>query len=68
MVTCCTNPAAFDAYSNRLIEMRVPAEKRIAIDEPDAINFACNAVNIDHTRDYEQGQRWLEGPAGGGWL
>ncbi|NJM85693.1 MAG: TIGR00300 family protein, partial [Leptolyngbyaceae cyanobacterium RM2_2_21] len=40
-------PPAFDAYSNRLIEMRVPAEKRIAIDEPDAINFACNAVNID---------------------
>jgi lysine-ketoglutarate reductase/saccharopine dehydrogenase-like protein (TIGR00300 family) len=42
-------PPAFDAYSNRLIEMRVPAEKRIAIDEPDAINFACNAVNINHT-------------------
>jgi lysine-ketoglutarate reductase/saccharopine dehydrogenase-like protein (TIGR00300 family) len=41
-------PPAFDAYSNRLIEMRVPAEKRIAIDEPDAINFACNAVNINH--------------------
>lgn len=40
-------PPAFDAYSNRLIEMRVPAEKRIAIDEPDAVNFACNAVNID---------------------
>jgi lysine-ketoglutarate reductase/saccharopine dehydrogenase-like protein (TIGR00300 family) len=42
-------PPAFDAYSNRLIELRVPAEKRIAIDEPDAINFACNAVNIDRT-------------------
>lgn len=41
-------PPAFDAYSNRLIEMRVPAEKRIAISEPDAVNFACNAVNIDH--------------------
>jgi lysine-ketoglutarate reductase/saccharopine dehydrogenase-like protein (TIGR00300 family) len=40
-------PPAFDAYSNRLIEMRVPAEKRIAISEPDAVNFACNAVNID---------------------
>jgi lysine-ketoglutarate reductase/saccharopine dehydrogenase-like protein (TIGR00300 family) len=40
-------PEAFDSYSNRLIEMRVPAEKRIAIDEPDAVNFACNAVNID---------------------
>lgn len=41
-------PPAFDAYSNRLIEMRVPAEKRIAIAEPDAVNFACNAVNIDN--------------------
>lgn len=42
-------PPAFDAYSNRLIEMRVPVAKRIAIDEADAINFACNAVNIDRT-------------------
>ena len=40
-------PPAFDSYSNRLIEMRVPSEKRIAIAEPDAVNFACNAVNID---------------------
>lgn len=40
-------PPAFDAYSNRLIEMRVPQEKRIAIEEADAANFACNAVNID---------------------
>ncbi|MEG3833469.1 bifunctional arginine dihydrolase/ornithine cyclodeaminase [Microcoleus sp. Z1_C3] len=40
-------PAAFDSYSNRLIEMRVPPEKRIAIEEADAANFACNAVNID---------------------
>ena len=40
-------PPAFDAYSNRLIEMRVPADKRIAIDEVDAINFACNTVNVD---------------------
>jgi len=40
-------PPAFDAYSNRLIEMRVPPEKRIAIAEADAVNFACNAVNID---------------------
>lgn len=41
-------PPAFDSYSNRLIEMRVPAAKRIAILESDAVNFACNAVNIDH--------------------
>jgi lysine-ketoglutarate reductase/saccharopine dehydrogenase-like protein (TIGR00300 family) len=40
-------PPAFDSYSNRLIEMRVPAEKRIALEEPDAVNFACNAVNIN---------------------
>ncbi len=40
-------PPAFDFYSNRLIEMRVPAHKRIVVEEPDAVNFACNAVNID---------------------
>ncbi len=40
-------PGAFDAYSNRLIEMRVASEKRIAIEETDAVNFACNAVNIE---------------------
>lgn len=40
-------PPAFDSYSNRLIEMRVPAEKRIAVDEKDAVNFACNAVNVN---------------------
>lgn len=40
-------PAAFDSYSNRLIEMRVAPQKRIAIDETDAVNFACNAVNVD---------------------
>jgi N-dimethylarginine dimethylaminohydrolase len=42
-------PPAFDAYSNHLIEQRVPAEKRITIVEADAINFACNAVNVDQT-------------------
>jgi lysine-ketoglutarate reductase/saccharopine dehydrogenase-like protein (TIGR00300 family) len=42
-------PPAFDAYSNRLIEMRVPEAKRIVVDEVDAVNFACNAVNINHT-------------------
>jgi lysine-ketoglutarate reductase/saccharopine dehydrogenase-like protein (TIGR00300 family) len=40
-------PGAFDSYSNRLIELRVPEEKRIAISEGDATNFACNAVNIE---------------------
>ncbi|OLP19587.1 TIGR00300 family protein [Leptolyngbya sp. 'hensonii'] len=42
-------PPAFDAYSNHLIEMRVPESRRIAIDEADAVNFACNAVNIERT-------------------
>ncbi len=40
-------PPAFDSYSNRLIEMRVPEHKRIAVAEADAVNFACNAVNIE---------------------
>ncbi|NJL01716.1 MAG: TIGR00300 family protein [Spirulinaceae cyanobacterium SM2_1_0] len=40
-------PPAFDAYSNHLIERRVPAEKRLVIAEPDAVTFACNAVNIN---------------------
>ncbi len=40
-------PEAFDSYSNQLIEMRVPAEKLIPIDEADAVNFACNTVNIN---------------------
>ncbi|HEY9816311.1 MAG TPA: TIGR00300 family protein [Candidatus Obscuribacterales bacterium] len=40
-------PPAFDSYSNRLIELRIPPEKRIIVDEPDAVNFACNAVNIN---------------------
>ncbi|MEM7554757.1 MAG: TIGR00300 family protein [Cyanobacteria bacterium P01_A01_bin.84] len=40
-------PGAFDSYSNRLIEMRVAPEKRIVIEEADAVNFACNTVNIE---------------------
>ena len=39
-------PGAFDSYSNHIIEGRVPEEKRIAIAEADAINFACNSVNV----------------------
>ncbi|MGK7959188.1 TIGR00300 family protein [Crocosphaera sp.] len=42
-------PPAFDSYSNRLIELRIPEEKRIVVEEPDAVKFACNAVNINHT-------------------
>lgn len=40
-------PPAFDSYSNKLIEMRVVPEKRIVLEEPDAVTFGCNAVNID---------------------
>jgi lysine-ketoglutarate reductase/saccharopine dehydrogenase-like protein (TIGR00300 family) len=39
-------PQAFDAWSNRAIEQRVPADKRLAVSETDAVRFACNAVNI----------------------
>lgn len=39
-------PEAFDAYSNRLIEQRVPEKLRVAANETDAVRFACNAVNV----------------------
>ena len=39
-------PQAFDAHSNRLIEQRIPAEKRLPVSEADAVRFACNAVNV----------------------
>ncbi len=39
-------PAAFDAFSNRQIEKRVPTEKRIVLDEADAVLFAANAINV----------------------
>ena len=42
-------PPAFDAYSNRLIELRIPAEKRIVLNEADAVNFGCNSVNVHST-------------------
>ncbi len=50
-------PPAFDARSNRLIEQRVPAEKRIAVNEADAARFACNAINL--------GRRIIFNEAGG---
>lgn len=39
-------PSAFDAVSLQEIETRVPAEKRIAVAEEDALQFACNAVDL----------------------
>ncbi len=42
-------PSAFDAYSNRQIEQRVPAARRIAVGETDALRFCCNAINVGST-------------------
>jgi lysine-ketoglutarate reductase/saccharopine dehydrogenase-like protein (TIGR00300 family) len=39
-------PPAFDSRSNNQIERRVPANRRLALEEGDAINFAANGVNI----------------------
>jgi lysine-ketoglutarate reductase/saccharopine dehydrogenase-like protein (TIGR00300 family) len=54
-------PPAFDTYSNHLIELRVPAEKRIPVEERDAVNFACNAVNIDQMVVMNQASDRLKG-------
>ncbi len=40
-------PPAFDAESLAAIEARIPKDRRITIEEEDALAFACNAVNID---------------------
>jgi ornithine--oxo-acid transaminase len=42
-------PAAFSAEALRKIEAFYPAEKRIVVDEADAVCFACNAVNVGKT-------------------
>jgi ornithine--oxo-acid transaminase len=42
-------PAAFSPQALQEIETFYPAEKRIAVDEADAVRFACNAVNIGET-------------------
>jgi ornithine--oxo-acid transaminase len=39
-------PAAFDAESQKRIERRYTAAKRICVSESDALRFACNAINI----------------------
>lgn len=38
-------PAAFDVASQACIAARVPAKYRIAVNDDDASDFACNAVN-----------------------
>jgi len=40
-------PGAFDEASRAMIEAHVPPAKRIAVEEPDALNFCCNAVDLD---------------------
>ncbi len=40
-------PPAFDRYANQLIESRIPPHQRIVVSEIDAVQFACNSVNID---------------------
>jgi N-dimethylarginine dimethylaminohydrolase len=42
-------PAAFDATSQARIAARVPANRRIVVNDEDAFNFACNAVNCGRT-------------------
>ncbi len=39
-------PGAFDAGSLGKIELRYKQEQRIVVAEPDAVRFACNAVNV----------------------
>jgi N-dimethylarginine dimethylaminohydrolase len=42
-------PPAFDAASRATIERLVPAAKRVAVGEEDALAFACNAVAAGRT-------------------
>lgn len=39
-------PEAFSPVSRRVIEQRVPSHQRLAVSEQDAVDFACNAINI----------------------
>ena len=39
---------AFDRDSQLKIEARYSREQRICVSEPDALQFACNAVNVGH--------------------
>ena len=41
-------PPAFDGQANAAIESRIPAGRRFAVTEQDAVHFACNAVNIEN--------------------
>ena len=39
-------PAAFDEDSRALVESRIHSSQRIAVDEADALAFACNAISL----------------------
>ena len=42
-------PPAFDHPSRALIEAHYSASHRIAVNETDALRFACNAINVGRT-------------------
>ena len=42
-------PQAFDQFALRAIHAHVPSSHRIVVDERDALQFACNAVNGGET-------------------
>ena len=42
-------PPAFDDETKAAIEARVPQNRRLAVSDDDANNFACNAVNLGST-------------------
>jgi len=42
-------PPAFDRASNAAIESSFPATCRFTIPDEDAVDFACNAINIGHS-------------------
>ncbi len=42
-------PQAFDEPSIRKIEDFYPRDRRIVVEEPDALRFACNVINVDRT-------------------
>lgn len=39
-------PMAFDSYGQSVIADRIPAERRLAVPEDEAVKFACNAVCV----------------------
>jgi N-dimethylarginine dimethylaminohydrolase len=41
-------PAAFDTASQERIAARIPASRQIIVNDEDAANFACNAINSEH--------------------